>query len=225
MTTEDGWDQAWDTVFSAREWGRYPPEDLVRFIARSYGGSTDRRQVRILELGCGPGANLWYLAREGFQVYGVDGSAVAIDRAGQRLAAEGLSADLRVGDVARIAASYPPDSFDAIIDIACLQHAALDVRTVLDQAHALLRRGGQMFAMMIAHGSWGEGLGRKIAPGTYTDVPEGPWIGVGRVHFFTLEEVRAAFSAFEGLRVEELCVTVNNRRAKIHHWLAYARKL
>ena len=41
------------------------------------GAVPDRRSVRLLEVGCGPGGNVWYMAREGYQVSG-DGSAVAM---------------------------------------------------------------------------------------------------------------------------------------------------
>ena len=56
------WDDQWETLFASRAWGRYPPEELVRFVARSFGDAPDRASVRILELGCGPGANVWFLA-------------------------------------------------------------------------------------------------------------------------------------------------------------------
>lgn len=48
----------------------------------------DRATIKVLEVGCGPGANIWYLAREGFSVYAVEGSASAIEKAHNRLAAE-----------------------------------------------------------------------------------------------------------------------------------------
>ena len=69
----------WDDVFRSRSWGKYPKEELVRFIARRYYGAPDRSAVRILDLGCGYGAATWYLAREGFAVSAIDGSRVIID--------------------------------------------------------------------------------------------------------------------------------------------------
>ena len=54
------WDKGWDKLFSNNEWGKYPGEELIRFIARNYYGVSDRSKVNILEVGCGVGANLWY---------------------------------------------------------------------------------------------------------------------------------------------------------------------
>jgi cyclopropane fatty-acyl-phospholipid synthase-like methyltransferase len=52
-----------------------------------------------LAVGCGPGPNLWYRARDGFTVAGIDGSANAIDSARERLRAEGLAAPLQAADL------------------------------------------------------------------------------------------------------------------------------
>ena len=58
-------DPLWETIFSTRAWGRYPSEDLIRFCAQRFYGLQPRSDVRLLEVGFGTGANLWYFAREG----------------------------------------------------------------------------------------------------------------------------------------------------------------
>jgi 2-polyprenyl-3-methyl-5-hydroxy-6-metoxy-1,4-benzoquinol methylase len=73
------WNSGWDDIFRKHEWGKYPSENLVRYVGRNFYTVKDRSAITILEVGCGTGANLWYLAREGFSVYGIDGSNVAIE--------------------------------------------------------------------------------------------------------------------------------------------------
>jgi len=53
---------------------RYPNEELLRFFGRHYFllPPEQRRKIRILEVGCGSGANLWMIAREGFEAHGID---------------------------------------------------------------------------------------------------------------------------------------------------------
>jgi 2-polyprenyl-3-methyl-5-hydroxy-6-metoxy-1,4-benzoquinol methylase len=103
------WHQVWEQVFLSQAWGKYPSEDLIRFVARNFYKSEDRSRVKILEVGCGPGANLWFFAREGFSFSGVDGSAAAIEQATARLDAEVLGwrerGSLHVGDIETPASS------------------------------------------------------------------------------------------------------------------------
>lgn len=60
--------EEWEKIHSTQEWGRYPSETVIRFIARNYY-KTEREKIKILDFGCGAGAHTWYLAREGFDVY------------------------------------------------------------------------------------------------------------------------------------------------------------
>jgi hypothetical protein len=58
------WDPVWENIFSSIPWGKYPPEELIRFVARNFYAALQRNRIKLLEMGCGPGANLWYMARE-----------------------------------------------------------------------------------------------------------------------------------------------------------------
>ena len=55
----------------------YPNESLIQFIASNYFklDFDKRKKIKILEVGSGSGANLWMLAKEGFDVYGLDSSS------------------------------------------------------------------------------------------------------------------------------------------------------
>ena len=217
------WDPTWEQVFRASPWGRYPPEELVRFMARNFFSVPERGSVRVLELGCGPGANLWFLSREGFDTHGIDGSATAIARAEGRLTAEGVTARLEVGDILSLESVYRGLCFDAIVDIGCLQHNRMVyVEEILDQVSLLLVPNGRVFAMMIARGSYGDGTGTEVEPGTFTGVTEGPAQGMGLCHFFGLEEVETVFSRFGDARIECSARSVNGRRQWVKHWVVDA---
>jgi len=219
------WDPTWEQVFRARDWGCYPPEELIRFVARHYYSVADRGQVKILEVGCGPGANLWYLAREGFDAYGIDGSQTAIAKAARRLEKEGLKAHLQVGDIIQLGDCYPSDRFDAIIDVACLWCNRVGaVQAILDQMMTLLKPDGRIFSMLLAAGSYGEGLGREVEPGTFVEITEGPLQGTGLCHFFSLEEVRRTFGRFHDLRIECSNRSLNDRQQWDKLWVVEGAK-
>ncbi|ECL6467391.1 SAM-dependent methyltransferase, partial [Campylobacter jejuni] len=57
-------EKIWEQIFSKKEWGKYPSENVIRFIARNFYNVQDRSKINILELGFGTGANLWFCAKE-----------------------------------------------------------------------------------------------------------------------------------------------------------------
>jgi len=118
------WDKTWDNVFLKKEWGKYPPEELIRFIARNFYEVKNRKKVRILDMGCGTGAATWYLAREGFSIFGIDGSKTAIKIVKERFEKEKLRGEFIVGDLAKL--PYPNDYFNCVVDIAAMQHNDLN---------------------------------------------------------------------------------------------------
>lgn len=73
-------DPKWEEIHRNREWGKYPTEYVIRFVARNYYNFPIRQRVKILDYGCGGGSHTWYLAREGFDTYAFDGSQSAIQK-------------------------------------------------------------------------------------------------------------------------------------------------
>ncbi len=92
----------WDTMVT-------PPE-LVEFAQQARPGAA-------LDLGCGTGTNMAYLARLGWRVQGVDFALKAVESARRRLTAEHLPGIATVGDVTRLDGVRGP--FDLVLDIGC----------------------------------------------------------------------------------------------------------
>ncbi|MFQ3545324.1 methyltransferase domain-containing protein [Halobacillus rhizosphaerae] len=92
----------------------YPDENLVDYFKHSISPET------VLELGCGPGRNAMYMARQGCEVEAVDLSENAINWARQRAKKENLSIRYRCGDVFKL--NLLPDSYDFIYDSGLLHH-------------------------------------------------------------------------------------------------------
>ncbi|MCB2153866.1 class I SAM-dependent methyltransferase [bacterium] len=109
--------------------------------------------MRVLDAGCGPGRNLVYLMRAGFDCYGVDGSPGAIDEA--RLLAADLAPSLppenfRNEPIEEM--SFDSGTFDAVICNAVL-HFSRDeehFRKKLDQIDRVTKIGGIIFARLMS---------------------------------------------------------------------------
>jgi len=130
--------------------------------------------MRVLDAGCGPGRNLVYLLRSGFEVFGVDESSAAIEQT-RRLAAA-LAPHLpqdnfRIEPVERM--SFGEAGFDVVLSSAVLHFASDEVQwmAMVKEMWRVLKPGGIFFARLAS--SIGiEDQVRAIADGRY-HLPDG----------------------------------------------------
>lgn len=199
MMSAQDYTKHWDDKFRSRGWGRYPPEDLVRFMGRNFKNAK-KNEVRVLEVGCGPGANVWFLHREGYAASGIDVSPAAIEQAKARLTNENKDcasppADLKVGNFEAL--PWPDNHFDVVIDIFALYaNTTVVIRTALSEIARVLKPGGLFYSKQWGTSCTGYGTGRQIEPGTFDDIASGPCAQMGVSHFFTREEIHDMFGWF-----------------------------
>lgn len=167
---------------------------------------------RVLEIGVGMGADLVRWARAGAEVAGVDltDRAVAITR--QRLAEEGLVADLRVGDAEAL--PFDDASFDIVYSWGVLHHTP-DTEQALAEAQRVLVPGGSLKVMLYHRRSW-------VAAAAWVRfclLRGRPWRKLGAAvaqvespgtHAFTRQEVRRIL---EGLGLDGVVV-----QTRLSHW-------
>ena len=60
MNTHDDWEK----IHQNRDWGRYPSEHVIRFVAKNYY-NLQRNTVKILDFGCGGEVILGILLKKG----------------------------------------------------------------------------------------------------------------------------------------------------------------
>jgi tellurite methyltransferase len=107
--------------------------------------------MRVLDAGCGSGRNLVYFLREGYEVFGVDSDAQAVEST-RRLAALlalGLAADnFRVESVEEM--SFPSGFADVVLSSAVLHFARGDEQflAMLHGTWRVLKAGGMLFCRL-----------------------------------------------------------------------------
>jgi ubiquinone/menaquinone biosynthesis C-methylase UbiE len=146
-----------------------------------------------MEIGCGAGNNLWFAAREGFSVAGVDGSPSAIKFAQKRFSDEGLNGDLRVADFIKL--PFQDNAFDFVIDreaLTCSPFA--DAQKTVAEVHRVLAPGGKFFFNPYSdrHSSFASG---KPGPGGVTvDISGGTLTDIGPIFFYGKRDLHSLFA-------------------------------
>ena len=215
---------SWDSLFARRGRGRYPCEDVVRFMARTFSAA-DTTRVRVLDLGCGPGPNLWYLAREGYRAAGIDGSPTAVAQACDRLRGDRLDddVDLRLGDFAVL--PWDDATFDAVIDNESIYANPMSaIRTTLTEVHRVLKPGGWLFAKMFGVRSTGYDASLAFEPGTMRSPADGPCTGNAVAHFFNEAEFDDLLAPYAQLHLDYTCRSDHGGRWTVFEWLVSAQK-
>lgn len=175
---------------------RYPNEALIQFLARHYFvfSRTKRRRIKILELGCGSGANLWMIAREGFNTYGTDDAPTALKLCRKMLKSWKVSANLFLADMREQV--FPDATFDVVLDVISIQHLNLkDHVRAYSSAYAALKPSGRFFSYHLgsASSSFREAHSRRIDRYTVERVnnPRVPLSGNGPICFISAKLMRS----------------------------------
>jgi len=89
-----------------------PQPELEQLVA-------GRPPGRVLDLGCGTGADAVYLAGHGWEAVGIDFAPEAIAAAKKKAADAGVTAAFVLGDASRLADAGVRGPFDLLLDVGC----------------------------------------------------------------------------------------------------------
>jgi len=177
--------KGWDRIFKEKGKVWVKPQEDIPKLSRKW---KKEGMKRILDLGCGTGRHLVYLAKKGFEAYGIDIAEEGIKIARKWLEKENLRADLKVGDIYKTL-PYKDGFFDAVICIRTLNHGKIEwIRKAIKEMHRILKPNGYVFVAVHKH------KGKKhipkeklyeikwIAPRTYVML-NGPEKGIPHYRF------------------------------------------
>ena len=168
---------------------------------------------RVLDLGCGSGRHTVYLAKKGFDIFGIDIAEEGIELTKNWLKKDHLKANLKVGNIYE-KLPYDDNFFDAVISTATLHHEKIEnIRKAIGEIERILKPGGltfitfrkRKFRNFYPNQTIIEKYGKQrfdykvIAPRTYVPIEGGK---IGLVHYlFNKELIRKEFKNFQILKI------------------------
>lgn len=198
--------------FSEVERKRY---ELEPFIAR-YAQFDQTNGARVLEIGVGLGTDFVQFVRAGAQATGVDLTEHGVRLVRERLALEGLQAELLVANAERL--PFPDHHFDVVFSWGVLHHTS-DPDAAIRTALRTLRPGGRLCVMVYARHSWvAFGLWAR-----YALLRGRPWRTLADVvahhmesdgtRAYTPRELRERFGELEDLSIQHVGTPYDRRVA------------
>ena len=202
-----GFSKEWEEQYSSNhQMSIWPWSDLVSYIYR-YTNVAKHPNVKVLELGCGAGANIRLFQALGADYYAMDGSPTIIKMLKDKYPM--YAKNLVIGD---FTIEIPFDEkFDVILDRASLTtNNTTDIKRAISLIETHLSSGGQFIGI-----DWYSkkhvdfALGDIVAGDEYTkfmgDV-DGQFAGLGNVHFSDEAHLRELFANFDIKVLEEKVV-------------------
>ncbi len=155
--------------------------------------------LRVLDHGCGSGRHTVYLAKQGFDVFGLDIAPSGLSATIQKLAAEGLTGHTSLSDIRQL--PYEDEFFDAIVSVRVIHHDRITViRKTVEEMYRVLKPKGLAWVTVPVPEGHGSKYGNEIEPDTW--VPSSGCEKGLPHHLFTEDELEELFQHFVILQLQ-----------------------
>lgn len=186
----------WNHILRRKE---YDPEKPDGIVVNLTSILEKRKGKRLLDLGCGAGRHVVYMAKRGFESLGADISKTGIELTKQKLKNRKLEAEIIKCDMKTL--PYIISCFDAVVCVRTIYHQKLkEIQETISEIHRVLKRKGLFLADFHSRRSSKYGKGIKVEENTFVQ-ENGPEKGVLH-HFVDENEMRGLLRSFKIVDIE-----------------------
>lgn len=213
MTFSKQWEYAYSSKKHLSIW---PWSDLVSLVNRYV--DSKKKQIRILELGCGAGANIPFFIKKGFKYYGIDGSKTIVKNIKNKFPE--IKDNIIVGDFTN-EVNFK-GKFDLIIDRASLTHNSTpEVKKCVEIIYNKMNYDSKYIGIdwfSTKHSDY-KNYNKIVDTYTRTSFTKGDFENIGMVHFSNKKHLEEIFKKFEFITLEHKVVTkVKPELKKLAYW-------
>ncbi len=196
--------ELWNKVYAnAYNRPRYPNEHLVAFAMKNFprGGG-------ILDLCCGSGRHLKFLAENGFKAYGCDVSEEGVFHAKEMLKEYHLQGEVLVASMEKI--PFESDFFDGLFSIGSLMYGTKEqIQSNAKEIYRVLKKGAKAYLNLRSVLDYRHINGKVISKyEVIVDEKDSSRPAYGengmRVYHFDEEEVRRIYADFSHLTCDTI---------------------
>jgi SAM-dependent methyltransferase len=213
---QEVWEESFGEQIAQQANNTAPVETLIRNVSyylRARWKPEEFKNLNFLEMGCGTGPNLKWLAQKGIRVSGVDISPTALKTCRSLLESSGLGScvgKLVEGSIDKV--PFPDASVDGIVESCVFQHLPKEVRLkTFAEVKRLLKPGGLFAGHMldVGHTIYQKKKDEELSddPGTLILDQGGSHLylsNLGLSHFYHKKEIE---DLLRGFAVVDPCIT------------------
>lgn len=223
-----GFSQEWDEQYSANaHLSVWPWSDLVSYVMRYAKPmlNSEWSDMKVLEIGCGAGANIPFFKRLGCHYDGIDGSPSIINTL--KMQYPELSENLLVQDFTK---SLPNENYDLIVDRASLTHnSTIAIQSAIILIHNRLKPNGKFIGIDWFSTQYSDylNLGERTTD-EYTktfDDKSRSFSSLGNVHFSDELHIMELFSQFKITNLQHKTIEDAEMDWKFASWNFVATKI
>lgn len=200
----------WDQILQRKDYRPTSPDEIVvNFVSII----EKRNAKKVLDLGCGAGRHVNYLAKNGFEAFGVDISETGLKLTKKRLRKVKLEAAMVKSDMKFL--PFIGSCFDAAVCVNTIYHQRLkEIKEAVSELHRVLKKKGLLLTNFHSKRSGKYGKGVEVEENTFAG-ETGPEKGVLH-HFVDENEIHKLFKDFRlvDLETREKMESTNYRRSR-----------
>ncbi|HTC00536.1 MAG TPA: class I SAM-dependent methyltransferase [Ferruginibacter sp.] len=215
----------WENTYKAgAHTSIWPWSDLVSFVMRY--AKPNKSTYKVLELGCGPGANIAFFKSLDIEYFAIEGSESIVNSLHKKYPE--LKRNILPGDFTNSIAF--DGKFDLIIDRASLTHNTTNaIKNALKLVSEKLLPGGVFIGIdwfSTEHSDYKKGRSGDDQY-TRTGMQEGQFVGLGRVHFSDQKHIEDLFKDYVFITMQHKTVrtTIPGNNHTFASWNFAAKKL
>lgn len=216
----------WNDIFNDREWGEYPQIELVKFISRKFNEKLKNEEnIKVLEIGSGCGANLWFLSEKKIDTYGIEGSEIGIKISYRRLKERNLNATIHLGNFCKHL-PFEDNFFDAVIDLEAMTcNNDNDIKNCLNEINRVLKKNGYLYWQIFKNDTHGIENSQKIGKNLYL-ANEGTLKDKGMCRCLDEEDIEYFLGdlfTIESYNLSKISIDYKKNKWQ-NEWIIYAKK-
>lgn len=194
---------------------RYPSEIVVQYVFRNF--KRDGKN-KVLDLGCGAGRHVYFMAKEKIDAYGVDISSEGVEYTKKILKQDNLKENILIGTAYDI--PYESEMFDGLISYGVLYYCTIaEIELSVKEIYRVLKKGGKALIVVRSIEDYRYGDGKEIEKNTFLineeDSTKCSFNENGMImHFFNKDEILNLFNEFKIVDIDKIDETSENGKYK-----------